>query len=179
MPAKYDETNVVNNLNTLSLTVNNKMARKDIIFSTELIKETRNILKTISTKKLREYNQRLDDYEAIINRLQLIQTSAVNNVDKTNNYTNNGNYGDDGNDGNDGNEDHGLSSGQRGIDMLKKSIAILDDTQQTGADTMEELARQREKLEKARDNMREIDHNISESQRLLTKMSTWWRRITS
>jgi uncharacterized phage infection (PIP) family protein YhgE len=167
MPAKYDETNVVNNLNTLSLTINNKMARKDIIFSIELIKETRNILKTISTKKLREYNQRLDEYETTINRLQLIQTSTVNSMDKINDYTN------------DGDEDHGLSSGQRGIDMLKKSIAILDDTQQTGAETMEELARQREKLEKARNNMREIDDNINESQKLLTKMSTWWRRITS
>lgn len=164
MPPKYDETTVQSNLNTLSLTVNTKMTHTDIIFSEELIKETRKILKTINTKKLKEYNQQLENFELIINRSQLVQTN--NSTSLSNNNLDNS-------------HDEVLASGQRGIDSLRKSIATLEEAEKNGADTMEELLRQREILNKARNNLDKVDENINDSQRILYKMSSWWRRITS
>jgi hypothetical protein len=159
-----DEKTVENNLNTLYIIVNDSMSRKDIDFAENLIKDTKAIFSTNKTigsvlgvKKLKEYNQLLTVYETIVNRRQLIITSP-NNSNVNNEIT---------------------ASGQRGIDSLKRSIALVEDTTKTATDTMEDLLRQREQIERARKNLDRVDENINESQRILSKMSTWWRRITT
>lgn len=52
---------------------------------------------------------------------------------------------------------------------------MYDAPQATGMAVVEELQRQREHMESSQRRVKEMDESLSSAERLLTKMSTWWR----
>jgi len=61
------------------------------------------------------------------------------------------------------------------LEVLKKARQQLAETEAIGTSTVENLAKQNEQIKKSKENVREINSNLSHSNKLLNKMSQWWR----
>jgi len=61
------------------------------------------------------------------------------------------------------------------LETLRKARAQLAETEAVGVNTVQELAKQGEQIKKTRDNMDEVNQNLNHSNKLLNKMSQWWR----
>jgi chromosome segregation ATPase len=61
------------------------------------------------------------------------------------------------------------------LETLKKANAQLAETEAVGINTVNELAKQGEQIKKTRDNVDEVNQNLNHSNKLLNKMSQWWR----
>jgi chromosome segregation ATPase len=61
------------------------------------------------------------------------------------------------------------------LEVLKKARAQLAETEQVGVSTVEALSSQEEQIRKSRQNMEEVNSNLNHSNKLLNKMSQWWR----
>lgn len=63
---------------------------------------------------------------------------------------------------------------ERSNEKLQRSIQLLNDTCDVGAQTLVELKRQKEQIEKSRDRLNDVDKNIGHSDKILKKMSRSW-----
>ena len=61
------------------------------------------------------------------------------------------------------------------LEVLKKSRQQLAETEATGINTVNELEKQNNQIKKTRVNTQEINADLSHSNKLLNKMSQWWR----
>jgi methylthioribose-1-phosphate isomerase len=61
------------------------------------------------------------------------------------------------------------------LEVLKKARQQLAETEAVGVNTVNELAKQQDQIKKSRDNMEEVNSNLHHSNKLLNKMSQWWR----
>jgi len=68
-----------------------------------------------------------------------------------------------------------IQRGQEGVDILKQARQQLADTEGTAVDTMEHLVKQREQIAKATENTKKVNNDLGYSNKLLGKMSQWWR----
>lgn len=68
-----------------------------------------------------------------------------------------------------------MQRGQQGVDILKQARQQLADTEETAVDTMEHLTKQREQIAKATTNTQKVNSDLGYSNKLLGKMSQWWR----
>jgi hypothetical protein len=64
---------------------------------------------------------------------------------------------------------------EEGRDILRQARQQLADTEETAVDTMEHLTRQREQIAKATENTKKVNNDLGYSNKLLGKMSQWWR----
>lgn len=151
------EKTISANLSVLSNKIT-KLSPSEVAGCDKLIVETKNLIGTLSPSKRSVYITRLTDYEDKILRYKLCgsldvpsSSSDMDNVD----------------------------NGEHGINMLRNSLALLEDSQRIAGETNEELLRQRKIIEGAKNKITTVDENIAESNRLLNKMSTFWRKITS
>ena len=67
------------------------------------------------------------------------------------------------------------SSGQESLEILKKSNALLAETEAVGIDTLTNLNGQKEKITKIKKNTVEISQELSYSNKLMNRMLKWWR----
>jgi len=58
---------------------------------------------------------------------------------------------------------------------LEQSRSQLAETEGVGTDIMKELHKQKHTIKRATDNMRETNSDLKKSDKLLNKMSKWWR----
>lgn len=61
------------------------------------------------------------------------------------------------------------------LEVLKKSRQQLAETEATGVSTVNELDKQNNQIKKSRENMDEVKSNLNHSNKLLNKMSQWFR----
>lgn len=61
------------------------------------------------------------------------------------------------------------------LEVLKKARQQLAETEAVGVNTVNELAKQQDQIKKSRENMEEVNSGLHHSNKLLNKMSQWWR----
>lgn len=59
--------------------------------------------------------------------------------------------------------------------MLEEARRNLAATEECGDAVLNDLAKQRETIERASDNVRETNDGLKESNRIMNRMSRWWR----
>lgn len=67
------------------------------------------------------------------------------------------------------------ASHQRNMDRLEESRRQLAETEAVAVDTTASLHAQRNQMDNVRKNVNEIDSQMSHTDRILTRMSKWWR----
>lgn len=65
------------------------------------------------------------------------------------------------------------------IVRLQNSIKLLTETQDVGKQVLNDLNEQRDRIKSINKKLNEVDTHIEESNNILTKMNTWWRKILS
>lgn len=68
-----------------------------------------------------------------------------------------------------------MAKGQESLDVLERARAQLQETEEVGINTLENLERQRETMGNTKKNAKEVNSNLATSNRLLTRMGKWWR----
>lgn len=68
-----------------------------------------------------------------------------------------------------------IQKSENGLDILKQARQQIADTENVAVDTMEHLTKQREQIQKTTDNTKKINAELGYSNKLLGKMSQWWR----
>lgn len=68
-----------------------------------------------------------------------------------------------------------LQRQQNSLDVLRKANQQLADTEQVGVDTLQNLEKQRETIARARENLKQTSDNLGYSNKMLNRMSKWWR----
>ncbi|KMS93356.1 hypothetical protein BVRB_032310, partial [Beta vulgaris subsp. vulgaris] len=118
-------------------------------------------IRTLAPPDKDQWQQRAKQIEARLKRAQLIgnksdpvrgQSKAVNNPN-----------------------DEIAASAQRQKDMLLEAKRQLEETEQVGAQTMQDLAKQREVIMKTQQNVSAINQDLDHSSRIMSRMSKWWR----
>jgi hypothetical protein len=61
------------------------------------------------------------------------------------------------------------------IDILKNSLNTLQETEQVGTNTLDNLQSQTDTIKSSIKRTQEINQNTQHSNKLTTKMSSWWR----
>jgi len=61
------------------------------------------------------------------------------------------------------------------LDILEKSRQTLHETEEVGRSTSSELAKQTETMQNTKKNIKEVNEHLNTSNKLLTRMSRWWR----
>jgi len=74
-----------------------------------------------------------------------------------------------------GSMSNGSSSQTNTVAILEQSRSQLAETEGVGTDIMKELDKQKHTIKRATDNMRETNSDLKKSDKLLNKMSKWWR----
>ena len=64
---------------------------------------------------------------------------------------------------------------QDSLDTLKKAHAQLAETEEVGIGVLSNLAKQKETIKNAQGNLREVNGNLTYSNKLLNRMGKWWR----
>jgi superfamily II DNA helicase RecQ len=62
-----------------------------------------------------------------------------------------------------------------GLEKLRAARSELAETEAVGADTLDRLGKQKEQIKKVGQNTKEINTQLSYSNKLLNRMSQWWR----
>ena len=61
------------------------------------------------------------------------------------------------------------------LDTLQKARAQLAETEQIGVEVLSRLDEQRETIQRTQGNLREVNGDLSHSNKLLNRMGKWWR----
>mmetsp|Transcript_3077 Transcript_3077/g.4287 ORF Transcript_3077/g.4287 Transcript_3077/m.4287 type:complete len:159 (+) Transcript_3077:79-555(+) len=69
-------------------------------------------------------------------------------------------------------KDRALQSGER----IQQTQQIINDIEETGADIMSELQRNKETLENINGNVKETKGNLDKADKMVTRMGKWWSR---
>lgn len=64
---------------------------------------------------------------------------------------------------------------QQSLEVLKKARQQLAETEQIGTETVTNLAKQTEQIKGMAEKTRDVNSGLSHSNKLLNKMSQWWR----
>jgi len=77
--------------------------------------------------------------------------------------------------GRSGSVSDGSTSQTNTVAILERSRSQLAETEGVATDIMKELDKQKHTIKRATDNMRETNSDLKKSDKLLNKMSKWWR----
>jgi len=64
---------------------------------------------------------------------------------------------------------------QDSLDTLKRAHAQLAETEEVGVGVLSNLAKQKETIKNTQDNLRDVNGNLTYSNKLLNRMGKWWR----
>ncbi|XXQ37081.1 t-SNARE coiled-coil homology domain-containing protein [Plasmodiophora brassicae] len=67
------------------------------------------------------------------------------------------------------------ASANRQRQMVDDARRQLEETEQVGAETLKNLQAQREVIVKAQNNLSAVNRDLDQSNRIMTRMSKWWR----
>lgn len=67
------------------------------------------------------------------------------------------------------------AANERGLEVLQRARAQLAETEETGVNIMNNLATQKETIARTQNNMNKVNQDLSHSNKLLNRMSKWWR----
>lgn len=71
--------------------------------------------------------------------------------------------------------DNTATTGAASLEALRRARAQLHQTETVATQTTHLLAAQREQIQRVKAKTEQIDTDLSVSQRLLTKLRSWWR----
>lgn len=70
-----------------------------------------------------------------------------------------------------------LESAKKSAQTLEEALRMASDSERTGTSILTNLHSQRESLEKTQRNVSTIEHRLSESDTVVTRMSRWWNQL--
>jgi len=70
---------------------------------------------------------------------------------------------------------NGEERAKDGLEKLKEANRQLAETEAVGTDTLDRLQQQRDTIQRINNNTKDINSNLTYSNKLLTRMSKWWR----
>jgi septation ring formation regulator EzrA len=73
--------------------------------------------------------------------------------------------------------DYGKSKIEKQNENLRKSMALLNETNEIGADTANQLKEHNEKIKSMKEKTTEINGQMDKSSSILSKMSSFWHRL--
>jgi uncharacterized coiled-coil DUF342 family protein len=135
----------------------NSKLEADLAEAESEIKEMKLQLVTVPNKQKKdEYLEKINGYQKLVNkyRKSLLTGGSSNNPRSK------------------------LTPDARGEDSLqtlKKAQAQLAETEGVGVNTLENLQKQKEVIKKVNNNTKEINDELSLSNKLLNRMGKWWR----
>jgi len=64
---------------------------------------------------------------------------------------------------------------QQSLEILKKAHAQLAETEEVGVNVLSNLAEQKDTIKHTQGNLRQVNNDLSHSNKLLNRMGKWWR----
>jgi Snare region anchored in the vesicle membrane C-terminus len=68
-----------------------------------------------------------------------------------------------------------VTAHQRSLERLEQARVQLAETEQVATNVVDNLAVQRETIARTRQNLHAVDKDLSQSNKLVNRMSKWWR----
>lgn len=108
----------------------------------------------LSQEQKNSYKLKIKTYEGRLTHIKLMSRTHTNSGDRL----------------------EAIHISQNSLDLLKETRSELAKTEEIGSQIIGNLEKQGEQIKHARENVKEIHQNTSFGNKLLVKMSRWWRR---